>query len=103
MSPKNNSTNKAHTVQLKNNRYAASKPLKIKIMRLEKMLKSFSQKELKEYILNRIHTNDTNDSNDVNDLNNLNVTNNTNNANNTNDANDSNDTNNANDSNDSNK
>ena len=67
MSPKNNSTNKAHTVQLKNNRYAASKPLEIKIMRLDKMLKSFSHKELKEYILNRIHTNDSNDANDISD------------------------------------
>ena len=32
-------------------------------MRLEKMLKSFSQKELKEYILNHISTNDSNDLN----------------------------------------
>ena len=75
MSPKNNSTNKAHTVQLKSNRYAASKPLKIKIMRLEKMLKSFSQKELKEYILNRIHTNDSNDTNNANDSNDSNDSN----------------------------
>ena len=75
MSPKNNSTNKAHTVQLKINRYAASKPLKIKIMRLEKMLKSFSQKELKEYILNRIHTNDSNDTNNANDSNDSNDSN----------------------------
>ena len=75
MSPKNNSTNKAHTVQLKNNRYAASKPLEIKIMRLDKMLKSFSHKELKEYILNRIHTNDSNDTNNANDSNDSNDSN----------------------------
>ena len=36
-------------------------------MRLEKILKSFSHKELKEYILNRIHTNDSNDANDISD------------------------------------
>ena len=60
---KNDSTNKAYIVQLKNNRYAALKPLKNKFMQLEKMLTSFSHKELKEYILNHIHTNDSNDSN----------------------------------------
>ena len=43
------------------------------------MLKSFSHKELKEHILNRIHTNDTNNSNNVNDTNNTNNRNNTNN------------------------
>ena len=32
-------------------------------MQLDKMLKPFSHKELKENILNRIHTNDLNDSN----------------------------------------
>ena len=42
-------------------------------MPLEKMLKSFSDKELKEYILNRIHTNDTNYSNDTKNLNDLRV------------------------------
>ena len=38
------------------------------------MLKSFSHKELKDYILNRIHTNDLNDLSDTNtnDLNNSN-------------------------------
>ena len=52
---------KAYIVQLKNNRYAALKPLKNKLIQLEKMLKSFSHKELKEYILNLIRTNDAND------------------------------------------
>ena len=63
-------------VQLKNNRYAVLKPLKNKFMRLEKILKSFPDKELKEYILNRIYTNglnDLNDTNDSNDLNNANI------------------------------
>ena len=72
-------------VQLKNNRYAVLKPLKNKFMRLDKILKSFSDKELKEYILNRIYTNGLNDLNDRNDTNNSNGTNDTND---TNDAND---------------
>ena len=38
-------------------------------MRLEKMLKSFSHKELKEYILNCIISNDLNDINNTSDLN----------------------------------
>ena len=66
---KNDSTNKAWIVQLKNNRYASIKPLKNKFMRLEKMLKSFSHKELKEYILNCIISNDLNDINNTSDLN----------------------------------
>ena len=57
---KNDSTNKAHIVQLKNNRYAALKSPKNKLMGLEKTLTSFSHTGLKEYIFNRIHTNDLN-------------------------------------------
>ena len=57
---KNDSTNKAHIVQLKNNRCAALKPPKNKFMKLDKMLKSFSHKELKEYILSHINSNDSN-------------------------------------------
>ena len=56
---KNDSTNKAHIVQLKSNRYAALQP-KNKFMRLDKMLKSFSHKEFKEYILSHINSNDSN-------------------------------------------
>ena len=41
---KNDSTNKAYIVQLKNNGYAALNPPKNKFMRLDKMLKSFSHK-----------------------------------------------------------
>ena len=50
-------------------------------MRLDRMLKSFSHKELKEHILNRIHTNplndisNTNDWNDLTDINNINDSN----------------------------
>ena len=60
---KNDSTNKAHIVQLTNNRYAALKPAKNKFMRLDKMSKSFSHKELKEDILSHINSNDSNASN----------------------------------------
>ena len=57
---KNDSANEAPIVQLKNNTYAALKPLKNKFMRLNKMLKSFSYKQLKEYILSHINSNDSN-------------------------------------------
>ena len=57
---KNDSTNEAHIVQLTNNRYAALKPPKNKFMRLDKMLKPFSHKESKEYILSHINSNDSN-------------------------------------------
>ena len=102
-------TNKTHIVQLKNNRYAALRPLRNEFMPLEKILKSFSDKELKENILNRINTNDTNYSNDTKDLNDLRDSSDsssdlldksdlsdasdlsdTNNSNNTNDSNDTN-------------
>ena len=63
---KDDSTNKAHIVQLKNNRYVELKPLKNKFMRLDKILKSFSHKELKEYILSCIHANDPNNTNGSN-------------------------------------
>ena len=109
---KNDSTNKAHIVQLKNNRYAALKPSKNKFMRLHKMLKPFLHKELKEYILNGIHTNDvnnsndannSNDSNETNDMNNINDLNGTNNTNVLNGVNNSSDVIDSNDVNDSNK
>ena len=69
---KDDSTNKAHIVQLKNNRYAGLKPFKNKLMWLEIMLKSFSRNELKEHIWNHIYKKDSNDSNDSNDTNNSN-------------------------------
>ena len=41
---KNDSTNKAHIVQFKRNRYAALKPPKNKFVRLDKMLNLFTHK-----------------------------------------------------------
>ena len=41
---KNNSTNKAKIIQLKNNRYVALKPLKNKFIKLDTTLKNFSNK-----------------------------------------------------------
>ena len=49
--PKNNSTNKAQIVKLKDNRYVAIKPLKNKFIKLNKILESFSHTVLREYIL----------------------------------------------------
>ena len=89
-------------VQLKNNRYALLKPLKNKFMRLDKILKSLTDKELKEEILTRIYTNGLNDLNDRNDTNNSSDTNDTNDTNDWNDANDSNNSNETSDSNDTN-
>ena len=51
----NNSENKVNIVQLKNTRYAAIKLPSNKFLRIDKMLKSFSQIELKEYVLNSIN------------------------------------------------
>ena len=102
---KNDSIYKPYLVRLKNNRYAALKPLKNKFMWLDEILKSFSQTELKEYILIHINSNDTNDSNNsnnTNDTNDLNDTNDTNNSNDINDSNDWNDIHNTNDLNDTN-
>ena len=47
---KNDTTNKAYIVKLKNNRYAAIKPLKNKYIQLDEILKCLSQTELKEYV-----------------------------------------------------
>ena len=69
---KNNSPNKAYIVQLKNNRYAALKPLKNKFIRLGKMLKPFSNEEINEYMLSHFISNGLNDLNDTNNSNNIN-------------------------------
>ena len=45
---KNNGANKANIVQLKNNRCSALKPLKGNFIQSDKILKTFSHKELKE-------------------------------------------------------
>ena len=52
--PKNNGTNKAQIVKLKNDRYAAIKPIKNKFIKLDKLLASFSHIELKEHMLQNI-------------------------------------------------
>ena len=49
-----NSTNKAQIVKLKDDRYAAIKPLKNKFIKLNKILESFSHAELREHILQNI-------------------------------------------------
>ena len=48
---RNDTTNKPYIVQLKNNRYAAMKPLKNTFTQLNQILKSFAHMELKEYVL----------------------------------------------------
>ena len=49
-----NSTNKVQIVKLKDNRYAAIKPLKNKFIKLNNLLESFSHIELREHILQNI-------------------------------------------------
>ena len=56
---KNNSANKAQIVKLKNNRYAAIKPLKNKFIKLNKLLASFLHIELREHTLQNILKNKT--------------------------------------------
>ena len=51
---KNNSDNKGQIVQLKNNRYAVLKPVKNKLIELDKMFTSFSHKEFREHLLKYI-------------------------------------------------
>ena len=51
---KTNSTNKVQIVKLKDNRYAAIKPLKNKFIKLNNLLESFSYIELREHILQNI-------------------------------------------------
>ena len=53
-SSKNNSTNTAQIIKLKNSRYAAIKPLKNKFIKLDKLLASFSHIELREHMLQNI-------------------------------------------------
>ena len=53
-SSKNNSTNKAQIIKLKNNAYAAIKPLKNKFIKLDNLLASFSHIELRKHMLQNI-------------------------------------------------
>ena len=64
----NNSTKKVQIVKLENNRYAAVKPLENKFIRLDKMLKSFSHKELRAHILQYILKNKINDTHIINEI-----------------------------------
>ena len=50
----NNTNNKATIVKINNQRYHAIKPNKDKYIQLKELLKQFTHKELKEYILNKI-------------------------------------------------
>ena len=49
-----NSNNKAYIVKINNHRYHALKPHKDKYIQLKELLKQFTHKELKEYILSKI-------------------------------------------------
>ena len=63
----NNSTKKVQIIKLENNRYAAVKPLKSKFIKLDKRLKSFSHKEIREHILQYILKNKISDTNIINE------------------------------------
>ena len=52
--PTNNSNKTANIIKINNNRYHPIKPQKDKYLKLEELLKSFTQKELKDYILSKI-------------------------------------------------
>ena len=67
---KNNSDNKTQIVKLKNNRYAALKPLKNKCIKLDEMLISFSCKELRKHILQYILKNKIDDVENTNNIDN---------------------------------
>ena len=67
---KNNGTNKTQILKLRNNRYAALKPLKNKFIKLDKVLAFFSHKELRERILQYIFKNKINDVDIINDIDN---------------------------------
>ena len=50
----NNSNKKACIVKINNNRYQALKPNKDKYIQLRELLKQFSEKELYDFIMNKI-------------------------------------------------
>ena len=49
-----NSYTKVKIVKINNNRYAGIKPIKNKYIKLKELLQSFTHKELKAYIMNKI-------------------------------------------------
>ena len=55
-SPSNTTNNKAVIVKLKNNRYAALKPIGNKDIKLKEILRSFSHKEISNFIKKEIIT-----------------------------------------------
>ena len=55
-SPSNTTSNKAVIVELKNNRYAALKPIKNKYVKLKEIVRSFSYKEISDIIMKNIIT-----------------------------------------------
>ena len=55
-SPSNTTNNKAVIVKLKNNRYAALKPIKNKYVKLKEIVRSFSYKEISDIIMKKIIT-----------------------------------------------
>ena len=55
-SPNNTTNNKAVIVKLKNNRYAVLKPIKNKYAKLKEILRSFSHKEIRDFIKKKIIT-----------------------------------------------
>ena len=50
----NNSINKGYIVKINNNRYHALKPDKDKYIQLKQLLEQFSQKELYDFIMNKM-------------------------------------------------
>ena len=55
-SPSNTTNNKAVIVKLKNNRYAALKPIKNKYVKQKEILRSLSHKEINDFIKKKIIT-----------------------------------------------
>ena len=55
-SPSNTTNNKAVIVKLKNNRYAALKPIKNKYVKQKEILRSLSHKEINDSIKKKIIT-----------------------------------------------
>ena len=55
---KNNSANKAHIIKWNKHRYAATKPLKNRIIKLKEIIDYFSDIELRENILQNIFKNE---------------------------------------------
>ena len=55
-SPSNTNNSEAVIIKLKNNRYAALKPIKNKYIKLKEILQSFTHKEISDFIKKKIIT-----------------------------------------------